>query len=128
MKKHYLIAILGIIFLFGCKPHEVIIERTTFKDRLQIDTIIQKQSDSVYVKQKGDTIWFEKYKILYKERIRIQRDTVDRNNIQTIVKEVKGDTKIIEVQKRDFFWYVGLIGSILFIVWLILWLKKRLII
>lgn len=125
MRKQYLIAILGIIFLTGCKPQEVIIERTTFKDRLQIDTIIQKQSDSVFVKQKGDTIWFEKYKTLYRERIKIQKDTVSIQRTDTVVKNVVKKEVVIQ-KTHDIFWYVGLIGSILFIVWLILWIKKRL--
>ncbi len=127
MKKHYLIAILGIIILTGCKPQEVIIERTEFKDRLQIDTFIVKQSDSVFVKQKGDTIWFEKYKTMYRERIKIQKDTVNIQRTDTVVKNVVKKEVVIQ-KTHDIFWYVGLIGSILFIVWLILWIKKRLMI
>lgn len=127
MKKHYLIAILGIIFLFGCKPKEVIIERNTYKDRLQIDTIIQKQSDSVFVKQKGDTIWFEKYKTLYRERIKIQKDTINIQKTDTIIKTIVKKEVVIQ-KKMDIFWWAGLIGCVLFIVWLILWIKKRLMI
>lgn len=123
MKKHYLFAFLAIIFLIGCKPQEVIIERTTFKDRLQIDTFIVQQKDSIFVRQKGDTVMIEKFKTLFRERIKIQKDTVNIQKVDTVVKTVV--KKEVVVQKQmDIFWWSGVIGLLSLIVWLIFKIKR----
>lgn len=61
------------ILLLSCKaktiyvPVETIQKEKEFIDRWSRDSIYLR--DSVYVERKGDTLWLEKYKTYYKEKI-----------------------------------------------------------
>ena len=65
--------VLVFLFLMGCKtmtkveyvPVESV--RTEYRDNYARDSIFLY--DSVYVKDKGDTVWLEKYKYLYKDKL-----------------------------------------------------------
>ena len=59
--------------------------RTEYIDRTRVDTFIQK--DSTIIKQKGDTVFQDRYKILY--RIKEYRDTVNRTDTITKVQKVE---------------------------------------
>lgn len=93
----YIIAVIVIFILLifsSCKtktlyvPVETI--KTEYKDKLVRDSIYAH--DSIFVKMKGDTIWFEKYKYLYRDKI-IRDSVFIQDSIQVpypveIVKEV----------------------------------------
>jgi len=71
--------ILLIIVLAGCKTTKYVPVNSTwteYKDRevLKVDTLIQR--DSVYIRDKGDTVFIEKYKYIYKNRDVLKTDTV----------------------------------------------------
>lgn len=75
MKKDRIIIIFtcSVIFLslFGCKsriqyvPVESV--RTEYKDRLQRDSIYVQ--DSVYIRDKGDTVFIDRWRYLYKDKL-----------------------------------------------------------
>lgn len=60
-------------FMIGCKsktvyvPVETIRKEKEFVDRWSRDSI--HLHDSIYVERKGDTLWLEKYKTIYKEKL-----------------------------------------------------------
>lgn len=85
-----------ILFLTGCKSKTVYIPvesiKMEYRERLQRDSI--HLYDSVFVREKGDTIWMEKYKYLYRDRLKV--DTIRRDSIVQIpypVIEVKETNK-----------------------------------
>lgn len=82
----YLIVLISFILLLGSctttKYIEIPVEtvKTEYQDRILIDTLYRR--DSVFIKERGDTVFLEKYKYLY--RTKELRDTV--NMTDTIVK------------------------------------------
>lgn len=85
--------ILLIIFIFlfiscaSTKLVEVPVDkvRIEYRDRLKIDTIIRQ--DSTIIKDKGDTVFLEKYKYIYK--IKERRDTINLTDTITVVQKVE---------------------------------------
>lgn len=81
--------ILLIIFIFlfisctSTKLVEVPVDkvRIEYRDRLKIDTIIKQ--DSTIIKDKGDTVFLEKYKYIYK--IKERKDTINLTDTITVV-------------------------------------------
>lgn len=96
MKKDILICFIVcfiIITITGCTitkyvPVETI--KTEYKTNIQKDTLIQK--DSILYKEKGDTIYLEKYSIIYKTKnindTVIVRDTIPIIQEVEVIKEV----------------------------------------
>ena len=85
--------ILSVIFIFlfisctSTKLVEVPVDkvRIEYRDRLKIDTIIRQ--DSTIIKDKGDTVFLEKYKYIYK--IKERRDTINLTDTITVVQKVE---------------------------------------
>lgn len=85
--------ILLVIFIFlfisctSTKLVEVPVDkvRIEYRDRLKIDTIIRQ--DSTIIKDKGDTVFLEKYKYIYK--IKEIRDTINLTDTITVVQKVE---------------------------------------
>ena len=85
--------ILLVIFIFlfiscaSTKLVEVPVDkvRIEYRDRLKIDTIIN--TDSTIIKDKGDTVFLEKYKYIYK--IKERRDTINLTDTITVVQKVE---------------------------------------
>lgn len=101
----------------GCKPVERITVRTEFVDRLRYDSIYLSKSDSIYVYKNGDTVRIEKFKTVYKDRLKIIKDTVVRTD--TVVTVTKPVTKVVEKKVRGLFWWIGLINIIAVGGWLV---------
>lgn len=108
MNKVKILLILVCIFVFfgGCCTKKVLQQKTEYERRIaQIkatsaikDTLIIKQYDSVHITQKNDTIFFTKFKILEKEKIKSVTDTLIRIDT-TYVNKV--DYQIITKTKKD---------------------------
>lgn len=101
----------------GCKPVERITVRTEFVDRLRYDSIYLSKSDSIYMYKNGDTVRIEKFKTVYKDRLKIIKDTVVRTD--TFVTVTKPVTKVVEKKVRGLFWWIGLINIIAVGGWLV---------
>lgn len=93
MKK--LLIVLFLFLLVSCgttKVVEVPVEkiRTEYIDRQVIDTLIK--NDSIIIRDKGDTVFLEKYKYLYRYINRtdtvIQTDTITKTITVEVTKEV----------------------------------------
>lgn len=96
--KNLLLIILVLLF-FGCKSTryiEVPVDRVKieYKDKTKIDTLIQK--DSIITLLKGDTVFLEKYKYLY--RIKEVRDTVAKIDTITTVQTIEVEKKVNELK------------------------------
>lgn len=88
--KKLIFLFLFIIIVSSCtttKYIEIPVENTKieYRDRHTIDTIYK--TDSTIIKDKGDTIYLEKYKYLYK--VKEVRDTINITDTITVVNTVE---------------------------------------
>ncbi len=69
MKKIFITSILAIILSSCTKTIYVPVEslRTEYIDRMKSDSVYLH--DSILVRMKGDTVWMEKYRYMYKDRV-----------------------------------------------------------
>ena len=111
------------LLLGSCKVKEKIIEvpipqiKTEIKyiDKVKYDSIYLK--DSVYIIQKGDTIYNNK--VAYRYKYKYLKDTIIVNEIDTIIKlqkvtEIKVKNQLNVVQK--ILMYIGLFSLLMFII------------
>lgn len=104
MKKLLLPIMLGIL-LNSCtstKYVEVPVDRVKieYRNKVSIDTLYR--NDSTVIREKGDTIFLEKYKYLY--RIKELRDTVNVTDTITIVNTVEITKEVNKLHN----WQIGL--------------------
>ena len=109
-----IVIVIFAILVSSCAP--VIIEKvryqhdTTYIDKLRIDSL--RIRDSIYIKDKGDTVWI--YKEYWRDRWHYEHDTVAVVRVDSVAVERE---KIVEVEKplswlqktkqRSFWWLVG---------------------
>lgn len=103
--KNLIVIILLIILLGSCTSTryiEVPVDRIKleYRDKTKIDTLIQK--DSIITLLKGDTVFLEKYKYLYK--IKEVRDTVAKTDTVTTVQTIEVEKKVNELKN----WQIAL--------------------
>ena len=119
------------LLLVSCKVKEKIVEvsipqiKTEIKyiDKVKYDSIYLK--DSVYIVQKGDTIYNNK--VAYRYKYKYLKDTVTVNKIDTITKlqkvtEIKVKNQLNTIQKVLI--YIGLFSILLFLIILYKHFKK----
>lgn len=113
---------LATLSLVGCKPTERIIEVpvevTKYVQRS--DTVQVYSTDSIYIRERGDTIWIEKYKTLYRDRIQVRVDTVPK-----VVKVTEKITLEKKVKVRGVIWWSGIVGIVGLILSFGLWIMKK---
>lgn len=107
-----LIAWAMVVYFSSCKPREITITKIEYKDRVQKDTLNVTQYDSIFVREKGDTVEIYKYKFKDRYRVKIERDTVwQTDTINYITPPI--ETKVpVEVQVYGLFWWLGLLFCI----------------
>lgn len=128
MKKLILILFLAIIFSSCVKTIETIkevpVEVTKYVQRS--DTLIMNTTDSVYVHQKGDTVYSEKFRTVYRDKVRIQ---IQRDSVPYVVEVTKTDVRVekeeIPVKVRDWVWWIGAIAIIYVFIRLVLFVRKK---
>jgi len=90
-----------VLLLSSCATKVVTVPEVHTEYVYKTDSFVQRDSiwclDSVFVHEKGDTVWVEKFKTIYKDRIRmvVERDTFMR--CDTI-------PQVIEVEKPLTWW------------------------
>ena len=99
-----------LVLLASCKPTERIIVKTEFRDRIKLDSIYYVQHDSVHITDKGDTLVISTYHTVFKDRIRIQKDTVNHTDTIRVIQTFPKSKETLENgNEKDFFWWVGFI-------------------
>ena len=86
--KHIILSIITILLMsaiWSCRsvqyvPVEVIKTDTTYINKIQRDSIYQL--DSVYIRDKGDTVLITKTRYLYRDKL--IRDTVYMNHVDSV--------------------------------------------
>lgn len=89
MMKRILLAIILSIVLGSCATRyvEVPVDKVKieYRDRTLIDTIYR--NDSTIIKEKGDTVFFERYKYIYK--VKELKDTINITDTVTVVQTIE---------------------------------------
>lgn len=100
------IILLGLVVLLLCscgaarvQTQTIYVSDTTYISKVQVDSVYKR--DSVFVKEKNDTIYIYKEKV--RDRYRLLRDTVDRHKIDSVyidrVREVKVEKELTAWQR-----------------------------
>lgn len=94
MKMRKFLLFLPILFFLGCKTVQpTIITRDSVRVEMRLDSIYIYERDSVYVDRwrANDTVYIttEKWRTRYKDKIRLQHDTIVQTKTQTIVQTEK---------------------------------------
>ena len=90
--------------------------------KVEKDTVKESVHDSVYIHEKGDTVWFEKWHTKYVDKIVERHDTCWRDSLVTKYKET---TKKVVKYPKTYWWFLGIsIISIIFaFIKLLKWLQ-----
>lgn len=128
MKKLILSLFLAIVLSSCVKTIEVVREVPVHvKEYIQrVDTFTQHTTDSVYIHQKGDTVFSEKFRTVYRDKIKIQ---IQRDSVPYVVEVTKTDVRVekeeIPVKVRDWIWWVGAIAIIYGFIRVVLFVRKK---
>ena len=112
-----------LIFFVGCKTIDCIPE-TIVKDSIRteykLDSTYIYEKDSIFIKEKADTVFVEKYITRYKDVMKIERDTIYQDN------------KVVEVKVEQYVpqwikWLAGIGGLfiVLVLVKIGLWVYRK---
>lgn len=129
MKKAILIlsVFVALLFFSGCSPRILVREvvRDSLIVRTKLDSVYLYEKDSIFIQQKGDTVFLERWSIRYKDKIVEKKDTAYINKVE--VKEVPVPAQLNWWQRwqiRSFWWLAGVVAIVL--AWQIIKLYFRL--
>ena len=101
-------ALLGLAFLHSCSPRIVESVRyqhdTTYVERVRVDSLFKR--DSVFVREKGDTVFI--YKEHIREKYKLLRDTVRLVKVDSVTVEC---VKEVKVEKPLSAWKTAKMGA-----------------
>ena len=121
MRKIILIII--AVFCISCKTIDCVPE-TIIKDSIRVefkhDSTYIYEKDSIFIKEKADTVFVNKYVTRYKDVMKIERDTIYQENK---VVEVKVEQYVPQVVK----WLAGIgaFAIVLVLVKIGLWVYRK---
>lgn len=123
-----LLALLFIFSFSSCtKTIYIPVEsvRTEYKDRMLRDSIYHY--DSVFVKLKGDTVFFEKYKYLYRDKL--VRDSIFKTDSIQVPYPVAIEKEVNRLSSfQSFQVWCGRILLLLIAGWIgVRWIRKKII-
>lgn len=135
MRLSLVLAIL--VVLTGCKTIEYVpVEKVVtqvdsiYINKVQVDSIFER--DSIFVNQyiKGDTVYCDKVSYVYRYRDKLRIDTLHHWNVDSVL---MNHTRIVEVEKPPTIWqsfihYLGILGFAVIVVFLIkgiIWIIKK---
>ena len=117
MKKQITILSLfsALLFASGCSPRILVrdVVRDSLIVRTKIDSVYLYEKDSIFIKQKGDTVFFERWSIRYKDKLIEKKDTTYINKVE--IKEVAVPAQLNWWQKwqiRSFWWLFGVVAIV----------------
>lgn len=126
--KPILTLFLAVILSSCVKTIEVVREVPVMvKEYVQrVDTFTQHITDSVYIHQKGDTVYSEKFRTVYRDKIKIQ---IQRDSVPYVVEVTKTDVRVekeeVPVKARDWIWWLGAIAIIYAFIRLVLFVRQK---
>jgi hypothetical protein len=118
-----LVTILPSCKTVDCLPE--VVYRDSIRTEYLHDSIYRYERDSIFIHQKADTVWLEKYTIRYKDVMKIERDTIYQENKVVEVKEVLVEKPIAGVVK--WFAWIGAFFVVFYLVKIGLWVYRKFI-
>ena len=122
--RNIILALISCICLIGCKsiqyvPVENTVVKTEYKNSVSYDSIYF--TDSVYIREKGDTVYIENIKYRYKYVSNI--DTIVKND--TITNTTIQEVEVIKEVNKLKWWQTALMTlGVLSLVYIIIKIKK----
>lgn len=118
------LCILLVLALVGCKTVAPCIPETITRDSVRVeyklDSVYLYERDSIFVHEKRDTVFVERWKTRYKDVMKIQRDTVIDTKTEVHVQRVE-----VTPQFAKFcYWWFG-ISAFLIVAGAALWICKK---
>jgi hypothetical protein len=101
-----------------CIPETIV--RDSIVTEYKLDSIYLYEKDSIFIKEKADTVFVNKYVTRYKDVLKIERDTVWQENKVVEVKEVRYVPTHIKV-----FAWIGAFFAVALLVRIALWLYSK---
>lgn len=114
--------------LSGCKSVEYVpVEtvKTEYQDKWHFARDSVYLSDSVYIREKGDTVWLERYRTLYRDREIRDTAFIERTDSVDVPYPVEKQLTRWQQTKMDF-GGLAMGGTAVAIAFVIVWLIKRL--
>lgn len=119
-----------LFFIAGCSPRiveHITVQRDTVRI-VKVDSIYNYQHDSVFVRERGDTVYKYVEHIRYRDRVKV--DTFVRVKVDSVaverIKEVQVEQPLSwwkRAQIGSFWWLVGAVLALLLWTTRKLWLK-----
>ena len=127
----WLLFVLAVLSLAACKqvqyvPVETVRLDSIYLTQMQRDSILRY--DSVYVADKGDTVWLEKYKYLYRDRWRVDTLVSVRTDTVSVPYPVERKLTRWERVKLEAGGYAIVIGFCVVLVvvgWIVYRIRKK---
>ena len=116
--------ILLVLALVGCKTVATCIPETITRDSVRVeyklDSVYLYERDSIFVHEKRDTVFVERWKTRYKDVLKIQRDTVIDTKTEVQVQRVEVTPRFA----KFCYWWFG-ITALLLVAGGALWVCKK---
>lgn len=118
------ILLLFVLAFIGCKTVAPCVPETITRDSVRVeyklDSVYLYERDSIFVHEKRDTVFVERWKTRYKDVMKIQRDTV-------IDTKTEVQVQCVEVTPRFAkfcYWWFG-VSAFLLVAGAAIWLCKK---
>ena len=123
MRKCSLYILIAFVFV-GCKTVAPCIPETITSDSVRVeyklDSVYLYERDSIFVHEKRDTVFVERWKTRYKDVLKIQRDTVIDPKTEVQVQRVEVTPRFA----KFCYWWFG-VSAFLLIAGAALWICKK---
>ena len=118
------LSILIALAFVGCKTVSPCIQETITRDSVRVeyklDSVYLYERDSIFVHEKRDTVFVERWKTRYKDVLKIQRDTVIDTKTEVQVQRVEVTPRFA----KFCYWWFG-VSAFLLIAGGVLWICKK---
>ena len=122
--RKFSLYILIALALSACKSVSPFIPETITRDSVRVeyklDSVYLYERDSIFVHEKRDTVFVERWKTRYKDVLKIQRDTVIDTKTEVHVQRVEVTPRFA----KFCYWWFG-ISAFLMIAGAVIWLYKK---
>lgn len=113
--KKLLLFILALVAMSACTTvREVPVDRIKteyiVKNNTKVDTFLAK--DSVFIREKGDTVWLEKYKTIYKTSYVDKVDTIIKSDTVPVIVNVPAEFSFKQKIMLDSWWILAVAAGV----------------
>lgn len=128
MKSFWISLFLFCLLMCGCRteyvPLEVVKRDSVYIVSMDKDLVYVR--DSVYVREKGDTVFVDRGRIVYKDRVRVDTLTVYRDREIEVPVLVERKLSWWERVKMEYAeWIIGVLLGIVLLLRLRQWMARR---